>query len=172
MRSFGEQKKQSILLNPLTLLVAGVGLGIISRLLDIYSQNLGEIFSQMAIWILFGVLISVYSESAKKAMCNILPFCLGMLVTYYAVAIIKHGVYGTTFIIGWTIFAFGSPVLAFFAWQSKEKGIFPCMIRMGIVAVSVLSSILLFDRLRIYDFVIDVILVYILFFKKIHREQK
>ena len=29
------------------------------------------------------------------------------------------------------------------------------MIRIGIVAVSVLASILLFDRLRIYDLVID-----------------
>ena len=39
----------------------GVGLifGVISRLLDIYTQNLGDIFSQMAIWILIGTLISI-----------------------------------------------------------------------------------------------------------------
>ena len=39
----------------------GVGLifGVISRLLDIYTQNLGEIFSQMVIWILIGTLISI-----------------------------------------------------------------------------------------------------------------
>ena len=39
----------------------GVGLifGDISRLLDIYTQNLGDIFTQMAIWILIGTLISI-----------------------------------------------------------------------------------------------------------------
>lgn len=38
---------------------AGLILGVISRLLDIYTQNLGEIFSQMVIWILIGTLISI-----------------------------------------------------------------------------------------------------------------
>lgn len=45
--------------------VIGLLLGVISRLFDIYAQNLGNIFSQMAIWILFGVLISIYSDSKK-----------------------------------------------------------------------------------------------------------
>lgn len=50
--------------------------------------------------------------------------------------------------------------------MSKEKGIFPKIISVGIVAVSVLSSILLLGRLRVYDFIIDSVLIYILFFKK------
>ena len=37
------------LLNPLTMLILGLCAGIFSRLLDIYTQNLGEIFSQMAV---------------------------------------------------------------------------------------------------------------------------
>ena len=37
----------------------------------------------------------------------------------------------------------------------------------SIVIVSILSSIILFDRLRIYDYIINLILIYILFFKKI-----
>lgn len=60
----------------------GLLLGVGSRLLDIYTENLGNIFSQMAIWILFGVLISIYSRSKTKAMINIFPFCIGMLITY------------------------------------------------------------------------------------------
>ena len=35
--------------------------------------------------------------------------------------------------------------------------------------VSILSSIILFDRLRIYDFIIDGIMIYLLFIKKIKR---
>lgn len=159
------------ILNPFTMLFFGLLIGIVARLLDIYTTNLGEIFSQMAIWILMGTLISIYSETAKKAMLNVLPFCLGMLVTYYVVAALSLGVYSKDFIIGWTMFALFSPVMAYFAWLTKEKGIFPKIISVGIVAVSALSSILLFDRLRVYDFIIDAVLIYFLFIKKIDRSE-
>lgn len=157
------------LLNPLCMFILGLILGVISRLLDIYTTNLGNIFSQMAIWILFGVLISIYSSSKKKAMLNIFPFCIGMLITYYFVAFITKGVYSNSFIIAWTIFAFCSPILAYFTWMTKQKGIFPKIISIGIILVSMLSSIVLFDRLRIYDFIINGIMIYYLFIKKINR---
>lgn len=153
-------------LNPVGMFVIGLLLGIISRLFDIYFQNLGNIFSQRSIWILLGVILSIYSSSKKQAMLNILPFCLGMLITYYFVAFITKGVYSTSYIIGWTVFALLSPIFAYFTWLSKEKGIFPKIISVGIVMVSVLSSIILFDRLRIYDFIIDGIMIYLLFIKK------
>ena len=157
------------LLNPLCMFILGLILGVISRLLDIYTNNLGNIFSQMAIWILFGVLISIYSSSKKKAMLNIFPFCIGMLITYYFVAYISKGVYSNMFIIAWSIFAFFSPILAYFTWMTKQKGIFPKIISIGIILVSILSSIVLFDRLRIYDFIINAIMIYFLFIKKIDR---
>ena len=157
------------ILNPVSMFIVGLLLGIISRLLDIYTTNLGEILSQMAIWILFGVLISIYSKTKKKAMLNIFPFCIGMLITYYVVAFLTKGVYSSTYIIGWTVFALLSPIFAYFTWMTKEKGIFPKIISIGIIIVSILSSILLFDRLRIYDLIIDALLVYYLFFKKIAR---
>lgn len=160
---------KSKILNPISMFVIGLLLGIVSRLLDIYTQNLGNIFSQMAIWILFGVLISIYSSSKKKAMMNILPFCIGMFITYYAVAIITNGVYSKIYIIGWTLFALCSPILGYFTWMTKEKGVFPKIIGVGIVLVSILSSIIFFDRLRIYDFIIDGLLIYYLFFKKVKR---
>lgn len=97
------------ILNPITMLLAGLFLGVASRLFDIYFDNLGNIFSQMAVWILLGTLIAIYSPTKKAAMLNILPFCLGMLVTYYAVAVITRGVYSVTVIIGWTVFALLSP---------------------------------------------------------------
>lgn len=46
-------------LKPHWMFGAGLIFGVISRLLDIYTQNLGDIFSQMAIWILIGTLISI-----------------------------------------------------------------------------------------------------------------
>lgn len=123
------------------MLFVGFASGAISRLLDIYTQNLGNIFSQMAIWILFGVLISIYSSSKKKAMLNIVTFCIGMLITYYFVAFITDGVYSNIIILGWTIFALCSPILAYFTWITKEKGVVPKIISIGIILVSLLSSI-------------------------------
>lgn len=164
--------RRSFLLNPLSMLLAGLLLGIAARLFDIYFQNLGEIFSQRAIWILLGIGITIYSPTKNAAMGNIFPFCMGMLATYYVTAAITHGIYSRTFIIGWTLFALASPVMAYFAWMAKEPGAFSKIIAAGIVAVSVMSSVLLFDHLRLYDFVIDGVLIYILFFKKIKRSQK
>ena len=151
--------------------LSGLVLGTAARLLDIYTQNLGEIFSQMSIWILIGTLIAIYSPTKRSAMCNIFPFCIGMLLTYYATAMFTQGVYGWTFIIGWTIFAFLSPVMAYFAWMVKQRGLFSKVIGAGIVLISILSSILLFDRLRIYDFATDGLLIYFLFFKRINRNR-
>lgn len=163
--------KRSKLLNPVSMLCVGLLLGIVSRLFDIYCPLLGEIFSQMSVWILLGTLIAGYSPTKKAAMLNIFPFCLGMLLTYYAMAMLTHGAYGRSFIIGWTVFAFFSPIMAYFAWMVKQRGLFPMIIGTGIVLVSILSSVLLFDRLRIYDLVIDGLLVYFIFFKRIDRHE-
>ena len=157
------------ILNPFAMLCFGLAMGTAVRLLDIFTTNLGEVFSQMAVWILMGTLISIYSRTAKHAMGNVLAFCLGMLLTYYFAAAVCHGVYSMKFIIGWTVIALCSPVLAYFAWLTKERGIFAKIVGVGIVAVSILFSILLFDRVRIYDFLIDGTLIYFLFFKKVNR---
>lgn len=102
-------------------------------------------------------------------MINILPFCIGMLITYYFVAIITNGIYNRVYIIGWTLFAFCSPILAYFTWMAKEKGTLAKFISIGIILVSIVSTIILFDKLRFYDFIINGIMIYYLFFKKIER---
>lgn len=159
-------------MNPFAMLCFGLAIGTTARLLDIFTTNLGEVFSQMAVWILMGTLISIYSRTAKHAMVNVLAFCLGMLLTYYFVAALSHGVYSMEFILGWTVFALCSPVMAYFVWLTKGRGIIAKIMSVGIVAVSILSSILLFDRLRIYDFFIDGTLIYFLFFKKVNRKRR
>ena len=120
---------------------------------------------------MLGTLIAIYSPTKRAAMRNVFLFCMGMLFAYYATAMFTNGVYGWPFIIGWTVFAFLSPIMAYFAWMTKQHGVFPKIIGVGIVLVSILSSILLFDRLRIYDLVIDGLLVYFVFFRKIARQE-
>ena len=160
---------KKLLLNPLSMLVCGLLLGVLSRLFDIYTEILGNVFSRLAVWILLGTLIAVYSPTKWKAVLNIFPFCIGMLAAYYAVAIMTHGVYGEQYIIGWTVFAFCSPIFAYITWMAKEKGKRPKLIACGILCVSVLSSFL-FRGTPILDFILDGVLLYVLFFKKIERE--
>ena len=160
---------QDKFLNPAVMLLFGLLLGAASRLFDLYTALLGDIFSQMAIWILLGTLIAVYSPTKKRAMLNILPFCLGMLVTYYAVAILTKGVYGRAYIIGWTVFALFSPLLAYLTWMTKQPGVWPKLIAAGVLGVSLYSSLFLFGGFHLYDAVINLLLAYILFFQKIDR---
>lgn len=153
-------------INPLTMTVAGLLIGTIARLTDIYASNIGDIFSQMSIWILFGTCITLYSKTRKGAMINVLLFCLGMLITYYVTAALTDGIYGWPFIIGWTIFALISPFLSYAVWTCKDKTLFSKIISIGIIGVSFLSTMILFDHLRIHNFVINGILFYILFVQK------
>ena len=57
--------KTNKLLNPLSLFFVGLFLGTLSGLFDMYYPNLGEIFSQMSVWILLGTLIVIYSPTKK-----------------------------------------------------------------------------------------------------------
>lgn len=148
------------------MLLIGLLLGTVSRLLDIYTQNLGNIFSQFSVWILIGVFISVKSSTAKKAAANVFAMSAGMLVTYYAVAVLSNGVYSEVFIVGWSVFAALTPVMAFFAWQTRKRGVFPTLIGVGIIMFQLLSTVVLFDRLRVYDFLFLAALVYLLFIRK------
>lgn len=92
-----------------------------------------------------------------------------MLITYYLAAFITKGVYSDVMIAGWTVSALFSPILAYFTWMTKEKGVFPKLVGIGIVTVSLLSSVILFDRIRFYDIIINGIMIYFLFVKKIER---
>ncbi len=154
------------ILNPFVIFTIGALLGVISKLFDIYTEVLGNIFSEFAIWILLGTLISIYSDTKKKAMINVFLFSVGMLLTYYLTAYITNSVYGWTFIKGWTIFAFASPIFAYLTWIAKENGIIPIIIRLGIFGVSIFCSLFLFT-FNVFDLIINLILLYFLFFKKI-----
>lgn len=151
------------------MLLFGAALGVASKLLDIYSSNLGNIFSQMSIWILLGTLIAIFSKSKTKAALNVFMFCVGMLITYYIIAELTSSDYGMTFLYGWAAFSACSPLFAALTWMAKGKGIFPKIISAGILLVTLAVSMVVFDGPRVYDIVILLALVYFLFIHKVRR---
>lgn len=160
---------KKLILNPVGMLILGVVSGVMSRVFDMHTQILCEVFSQLQVWVLIGVLITLSGPTRLAAVINILPFCLGMIGGYYFVAVITHGVYAKRYIIGWTVFALLSPVFAFFTWRAGKRDLPGKLLGAAIVVVSALSSVIMFEGFRFYDFIIDALLVYVLFFMKIRK---
>lgn len=130
-------------------LITGVGV----KLMDIYTVHLGNIFSQMSVWIFICSALAVYSSTPRRAAVNVFLFCAGMLLTYYLTAEGMHSPYSMTFVYGWSVFSLFSPVLAFFTWHAKGKGAVSRLLTAGIVVVLLVLAVLLFDRIRISDLV-------------------
>ena len=164
------------ILNPISLFFIGAILGIISKLLDIlfvgnlFMMTLGYMFSDLPIWVLLGILISIYSDTRKKAMINIFPFCIGMLISYYVTAELTNAVYSWNFIKGWTIFSCLSPLFAYFTWKTKEEGLFAKFISIGLILVTIIGNYILVRTFTIPDLIIIPIIVYFLFIKKVKRQ--
>lgn len=161
--------KTKSIIDPILLFIFGAVLGVVSKLLDIHTSNLGNIFSQMSIWILLGTLIAILSKTKGKAALNVFVFCIGMLITYYITAELTNSVYGMTFIYGWAAFSVCSPVFAILTWMTKEKGVLGKIISFGILVVTLTVSMVVFDGPRVYDIVIVLVLAYFLFIHKVKR---
>ena len=144
----------------------GLLFGIIIRLFDIYTQVLGNIFSSISVFILIGVLIVLKSKTRKDAMLNVFLFFIAMLITYYLTAMITHGVYGKRFIIGWGIVAFLSPILAYFTCFIKDNRTISKIIKIGIILLTIIVSIKLFDKLYFYDYLVLIALIYLMYIRK------
>lgn len=150
-----------------TMLIAGVGilLGIAAKLLDIYTSNLGHVFSQMSVWIFLCTVISVLSSTPLRAAINVFLFCMGMLPAYYLTAELTSSVYSMLFVHGWTVFALLTPAFAFCAWYAKGKRLISKIIGAGIILVMLAAAVIIFDKIRIAD-IIFAVLTGIVLFKK------
>lgn len=166
------EKIKNIILHPISMLIIGLITGVIVKLIDIYFRvqhwgfSLSDVFSQLGVWIVIGVIISLFSKNKRCAMLNVFLFCIGMLITYYLTAEVTNSVYGWTFIKGWAVFACCSPLMAYLVTLTKNKGLFPLIIKIGILAVYLVTDMLIFGGPRIYDFIFILLLIYLLFIKK------
>ena len=165
-------KIKEYILHPISMFIIGLLTGIIIKLIDIHFRvqhfgfSLSDVFSELGIWILIGVIISLFSKNKKYAMLNIFLFSIGMLITYYITAEVTNSIYGWTFIKGWSLFACLSPILAYLVTLTKEKGLLSLVIKIGILLVYLITDIIIFGGPRIYDIVFILILIYLLFIKK------
>ncbi len=150
MRAFLNEIRSPItrskkLLNSTFIFIAGVLLGVISKVLDETPSNLlpyflevldlRNFFSRMGIWIFLALLLSVYSKSPGRSALNVFLFFVGMVGSYYLYTVIVAGFYPKSYMIIWFTIAVFSPLLAFVCWYAKGK---------GLLAIFLSSTILMF----------------------------
>ncbi len=95
--------------------------------------DLGNFFSDIAIWLLFALAIAVFSYSAMRAAINVFSFFAGMCVAYHIYTIVFSGFNPKSYMLIWYGITLFSPFLAAICWYSK-----------GMKPISVLLDALIF----------------------------
>ena len=114
----------------------GSNLPLILQQLDI-----GNYFGRLAIWILLGSIISVYSESPVRAGINTFVFFISMLAGYYLYCNFVLGFLPRAYVMMWLLVAFASFFMAYFCWYAKGEGIIAILISSVIIGVLLAQTI-------------------------------
>ena len=139
----------------LGMLLAGAAAGLLAKWADFSSvQLLGDVFSELPVWILLGLLIARLSGSPGRAAAYAFAFFLAMIPAYYLAAEWVGGVWGMAYVYGWTVVACLSPFAAFAAWYAFGRGWLPNLLSGMVVAVAALADVAVFRRLNFRDFVL------------------
>ena len=120
--------------NSVLVLFAGAVLGIFSKWLDVLSINdavwwrrllgvldLRNVFSELAVWLLLALAISVYSATPLRAGLNVFLFLAGMCVSYHAYTVVFAGFNPSRYMLIWYGLTLFSPVFAAICWFGKGK---------------------------------------------------
>lgn len=155
----------------LGLAAAGLAMGILAKWADFSSvQLLGDVFSELPVWILLGLVIARLSGSPGRAAVYAFAFFLAMIPAYYLVAEWMGGVWGMTYVYGWTVVACLSPLAAWLAWYAFGRGWLPNLLSVAVVAVTVLADVLVLRRLNIRDLALAAVCAVLVFGCKVPRQ--
>lgn len=147
-------------------LLFGLAAGVAAKLFDLYTQNLGSVFSQMSVWIFIGTLIAIHSASPGRAGIFVFLFCAGMIASYYRTAELTHSIYAARYIWGWSFFTLFSPLFAYVAWYAAGNGWFAAAVTAGILAAILLLANILFTGVGPADIVLAIMTALAVFLKK------
>lgn len=114
------------------LLLFGIGMGILSKVLDCTPSNelpgflayldVRNFLGRFAVWVLIGLWLSVSSHSPGRAALHVFLFFVGMVSGYYLYTKFAAGFFPKSYAIVWFGFTLLSPLLAFICWYARGKG--------------------------------------------------
>ncbi|MBR2684890.1 MAG: hypothetical protein IKE59_02455 [Erysipelotrichaceae bacterium] len=132
--------------------LVGVALGIFSKWLDtlvldetiwwhriLEITDLGNFFSDLAVWLLFALTIALYSPSKKEAALYVFFFFAGMCIAYHLFSILFGGFNPRSYMMRWYLITLVSPVLAVLCCYVKKEGVLSLILSAGIMGVFLLS---------------------------------
>jgi hypothetical protein len=97
--------------------------------------DIGNYFGRLAIWILLGTIISVYSKSSLRAAINTFIFFISMLAGYYLYCNYVLGFLPRNYMMMWMVIAFASFFMAYICWYAKGNGIIAIIISSVIIGI-------------------------------------
>ena len=130
--------------------------------------DIGNYFGRLAIWILLGTIISVYSESPLRAAVNTFVFFISMLAGYYLYCNCILGFFPRTYMMMWIVIAFASFFMAYICWYAKGEGfaaIFISSIIIGVLLaqafnLNVKQGFYMYHHLEVITWIISVMLLH------------
>ena len=143
----------------------GFALGVFQKWIDGTASNY---FGRLALWILLGTIISVYSKSPLRASINTFTFFISMLSGYYLFSNCVLGFLPRTYMMIWTVMSFISFFMAYICWYAKGKGpiaIFISSIIIGILLAQAFSlspsqGFYMYSLMEVITWILGIIILY------------
>ena len=129
--------------------------------------DIGNYFGRLAIWILLGTIISMYSESPMRAAINTFFFFISLLAGYYLYCNYILGFLPRTYMMMWIVIAFASIFMAYICWYAKGEGFIAIFISSMIIGVllaqafnlNITQGFYMYHFLEVITWIIGVILL-------------
>ncbi len=129
-------------------LALGILLGVFSKWLDslaldsaigwhrlLEALDLGNFFSDLAIWLLAALLIALLSASPLLAALHVFLFFAGMCAAYHLYSVLVCGFNPSSYMMIWYGITLVSPLPAVLCWYARGKGPAAFVLTAGILAV-------------------------------------
>ena len=155
--------KRNRYINTALVFIIGLILGILAKWLDdisidnaiwwhglIESLDLGNFFSEMAIWLLLALIIAIRSSSDIRAALNVFVFFAGMCVSYHLYSVIVSGFNPFSYMMIWYGITLLSPLAGWICHYSRKKG------TLTLIADALIMSVFLLSCFSIGFFYCDI----------------
>lgn len=147
-----EHTKRTTAATAAVCLIFGIALGLFAKWLDnlgldsgiwwhrlIEQFDLGNFFSDIAIWLLAAFAIAVFSASAIQAAVNVFVFFAGMCAAYHLYTVLFAGFNPASYMMLWYGITILSPLFAAFCWYARGTGAAAIILDIGIMSIFTVS---------------------------------